>query len=142
MSKKVLVDTNIFLDYYLNRQSGIIPIGEFAFQFVQRTLECEFFIVICVEAFNELLLVLGMNENELWGKVLKPLRVKNKIEVIKPTVEQKVIARRLAAEKKVSFVDAVSYVMAKENSLILVTRDKHFFEELNASEIAFKPEEL
>ena len=142
MSKKVLVDTNIFLDYYLNRSSGVIPIGEFAFQFFQRTLECEFFVVICTETVNELKMVLGVDEKKIWEEVFRPFWIKSKIEVVYPTREQKIIARRLSDEKKVPFVDALFSIIARERGLFLVTRDRHFSEELDFAEFTRTPEEL
>lgn len=39
LMQKVLVDSNIFLDYYLDRQDAMLPLGEFAFQFVEKTLK-------------------------------------------------------------------------------------------------------
>ncbi|MFA6268697.1 MAG: PIN domain-containing protein [archaeon] len=127
MSRRVLVDTNIFLDNLLNRKSSYVPIGEFAFQFFKRTLECEFFVVMCIESFNELKSVLKISEGEMWVEVLSSLKDKNKIEIVKPSLEQKSKASRLSKEKGVSYVDALLFVIAKDNNLLLVTRDNHFF---------------
>ena len=46
MSEKIYVDTNVFLDYCLERKSQYRDFQDYANQLLNRTLSCEFYIVI------------------------------------------------------------------------------------------------
>ncbi|MBI2529690.1 MAG: hypothetical protein HYW05_00920 [Candidatus Diapherotrites archaeon] len=46
MSTRIYVDANVYLDYFGERTDGIRPLGEFAFRIFQRTLKCEFEIIL------------------------------------------------------------------------------------------------
>jgi rRNA-processing protein FCF1 len=46
MNELIYLDTNIYLDYLESREDRLRPLGEFAFRLLQRTLKCEFKIVI------------------------------------------------------------------------------------------------
>lgn len=43
---KIYLDTCIYLDYLMDRKDNLRPLGEFAFQLLKRTFECEFEIII------------------------------------------------------------------------------------------------
>jgi predicted nucleic acid-binding protein len=141
MSKRVLVDTNIFLDYFLNRKSGYLPLGEFAAQFIVRTLHCEFELLLCEEVLGELSRLLNIPESELLVEKFSLLKSRGKIEIIVPSGGMKKEADELKGAKSIPFVDALLAVVAKELSVPVITRDKHFFEVLTFVE-ARRPEEL
>ena len=142
VSKKVLVDTNIFLDYYLNRKSGYLPIGEFAAQFIQRTLKCKYVLLVCNELIEEMSKNLKISEESVWDKVLLDLNNKGKIQFISRTHSQSVEAFKISKLKHVPFYDALFAVMARDMGTIVITRDKHFIEDLYAICKAMAPEEL
>ena len=140
--EKVLVDSNIFLDYYLDRKSGVVPIGEFAFQFMKSTIECNYFLILCEESIWEMAAVLNITEEDVFQKVLSGLIVKRKFELINPSPIQKKEAKNISQKRNVPYVDALFAIVARDLRIIVVTRDKHFFEELGDVVSSVKPEEL
>ncbi len=40
---KIYVDTNIYLDFFLNRKDKLRPLGDFAFELFKRTLAKSYF---------------------------------------------------------------------------------------------------
>ena len=54
MSTRIYVDANVYLDYFEERTNGIRPLNDFAFKIFERTLECEFEIVISDATINEI----------------------------------------------------------------------------------------
>jgi hypothetical protein len=54
MSKRIYVDSNIYIDYFENRSDKLIPWGEFAHKLFQRTFECEFKVIISSFIIKEL----------------------------------------------------------------------------------------
>jgi len=139
--QKVLVDSNIFLDYYLDRRDGMLPLGEFAFQFIKRALECEFFLIVCRECVEEVSFSLGVNEEDVYKKVLKELIEKHKLEVIDPSPKIKETALIASRKRNIPYNDALFAFVSKEIGVAVITRDKHFFE-LKDIATAIKPEEL
>lgn len=105
--QKVLVDSNIFLDYYLGRRGHMLPFGEFAFRFFEKALKCSYFIVVCKATLREVSDRLGISEEAMWEKVLKGLKEKNKIEVIEYSHELVKEAHILCKKKNVAFNDAL-----------------------------------
>jgi len=139
--KKVLVDSNIFLDYYLDRKDNLRPLGKFAFQFFRETARCRYFVLITKDVEREIGSVLGLRKEDVWKKVFDSLRKKRKIEIIgygKDTEERAVL---LAKRENIPKTDALLIEVAKENSLILVSRNFHFNKAKDTIEV-FKPEEL
>tara|TARA_Y100000310_G_C20123847_1_gene552718 strand:+ start:141 stop:398 length:258 start_codon:yes stop_codon:yes gene_type:complete len=52
---KVYCDTNIFLDFFDDRNDHIRPLGEFTFQIFKRAINCEFHIVFSTHVKKELI---------------------------------------------------------------------------------------
>ncbi|MFT4312179.1 MAG: type II toxin-antitoxin system VapC family toxin [Candidatus Woesearchaeota archaeon] len=46
MSQLVYVDTNVYLDYLFNRVDRLRPLGDFAFEFFRKCIQCSYTIVI------------------------------------------------------------------------------------------------
>lgn len=138
---KVFVDTNIFIDYYLDRKDNFLPLGEFAFQFFKRAIECEFFILICDFIVLELCEVLNLDEKELNKILFADLIKKNKITKIDFNEKQYKEAGDLSKSKLIPFSDALFAVLARAHNAILISRDKHYNEVKNIVEVK-KPEEL
>ncbi|HII15600.1 MAG TPA: hypothetical protein HA362_04775, partial [Nanoarchaeota archaeon] len=47
MAKLIYIDTNVYLDLLIGRQSGLMPNSDIARNILNRTLKCEFHIIIC-----------------------------------------------------------------------------------------------
>jgi len=50
----IYCDTNIYIDYFENREDNLRPLGTFAFELLRRTIECEFTIVVSDFVISEL----------------------------------------------------------------------------------------
>jgi predicted nucleic acid-binding protein len=138
---KVLVDSNMFLDYYLNRSDGLIPIGEFAFKFIQEAIGCKYLVIVSSSVIGEVKDKLGFSEFELNEKVFNGLIKRNKLQIIKETTEQVIKARKLSLERNLPVVDCVQAIIAHEENFLIVSRDFHF-NELNDFAETLKPEDL
>jgi predicted nucleic acid-binding protein len=141
MPQRVLVDSNIFLDYYLDRKDAMLPLGEFAFRFIGSALSCNYFLLVCIETIEEISHILKAPVGEVLNLVFKELAEKGKIEIINPSLAVKAKARKIALERNLPFNDALFAVVAAENKVKVVTRDSHFLE-LKDIATAVKPEEL
>lgn len=139
---KAFVDTNIFIDYYFDRGNGIVPFGEFTFQFFKNTVECKYFVLVCPQTIKELCKVLKFSEEEVWSNILQNLKTSNKIELIMPSEEQLKEALRLKDAKHVSLNDALFAILARDNNAILVSRDRHHHETLGELVEVVRPEDL
>ena len=138
MEKKYYIDTSIWIDYYENRRDNLRPLGDWAFELFKK-----------IRASNEIALYSDLvvdellekfTEAEVWqifnilatGGQLKRLAAKN---------EQIREAIAIARELKTPYKDTLHAILARDNSAILVTRDKHFML-LNKITKIRKPEEL
>jgi predicted nucleic acid-binding protein len=122
--KKLYLDTNVFLDYFLDRSGKKIPWNEFAFKLLQRARKCEFEVVVSKALFLELKEVKKMEERvvkeelgQLLGKKLVEQEVREK-EVIE--------AKKIAFENSLPLFDCIHAVISARNGFTLVSRDKHF----------------
>lgn len=140
--ERALVDSNIFLDYYLDRKDSVLPLGEFAFQFIQETIRCKYLVLVCDEVVSELSENTGLTEDNVWELILDGLKQKNKIELVHCSIKEAEDAHRIAKDKNVAFNDALLAILARNNKVMVVTRDNHFFNELSEYCEAIKPEEL
>ena len=139
---KVFGDTHIFVDYYLNRSGGVVPLGEFAFQFFKSAVECKFFVIICQPVIDEICDAISKTEQVVWEMVLCNLRDAKKIELVEFSKEQVKEARILSKERDVPLYDALFAIVARDNDAVLVSRDAHHSERLSDLVNVFKPEEL
>jgi predicted nucleic acid-binding protein len=139
MSQKVIVDTNIFLDNLLNRKSGYLPIGEFAFNFFKSTLECNFEVIIIEDILYEISTVLNIDKQTVLTKILGPLIRKNKIQIYKysKTIFNKAV--NLSTQKNIPKTDALIIEVSKTLSCPIISRNFHF---VDCEANVFCPEEL
>jgi len=139
--KRVLVDSNIFLDYYLDRKDSMLPIGEFAFQFINRAIKCEFTFIVCDLILGELENNLELKGPQILKVIFAELIKKGKLLIIDYRDELAVEAKRISRERKLPLNDCVFALIARENNLLVVSRDKHF-QELKDLVESLKPEDL
>lgn len=135
MKKRFYVDTNIWLDFFENRQSGLLPIGEFAAQFFagcRKTRSSIFYSeVVLLELIN-----FDKNTINLVFENFEDLLIKCDI-----SIEQKIEAKNFAQKFLIPIHDALHFIAARDNNCILITRDVHFDVFFDLIEIK-KPEEV
>lgn len=140
-SEKVLVDTNIFIDYLADRKSGYLPIGEFAATFIKRTISCEFKIIICIDIIRELTKILNVPWQELIENEFQLLHERNKLITYHPEKSIRFEANKISQKENIPYIDVLCTLVARKLDIKIVTRDKHFFYELEHHN-SFLPEEL
>ncbi|MBW2986099.1 PIN domain-containing protein [Candidatus Woesearchaeota archaeon] len=122
----IYIDTNIYLDYFDGRTDRLRPLGEFAYQLLKRTLECEFKIILSSLVLKE---IFYNSYEERINNFLPDFKSKNKI--IKITADAKDIkkTRKICKERKTDFNDTLHAVLAhKINADFFVTRNlKDFY---------------
>jgi predicted nucleic acid-binding protein len=119
--KGFYLDTNIWLDYFENRSSGLIPLGEFAFNFLKKSTESNSELFYSDLVLKELYNTCGKKEIDLkmgfFGKTIKFTSF---------CKEDYLFAKRISSSYKIHFADAIHVAIAPRNNLIIITRDKHF----------------
>lgn len=127
-SQPIYLDSNIFLDFWLDRSENGIPVGDFAHQLLRSAILCRYTIVISESTIFEL------NRNYPGGNIEKKfddLKKLNKIKIERVTEKHLLDAKKLAYRMKVPVHDAVHALICKEQKAVMVTRDAHFFEKLS-----------
>lgn len=119
----------------------MLPLGEFAFQFVKRAVSCEFTFVICDLILNEVASHLKTDKERVLALIFSELTKKQKLQIIDYSDELVLAAKKLARERALPLNDCIFALIAKEEGLIVVSRDKHF-EQLSDIVFCFKPEDL
>ncbi|MFH1588158.1 MAG: type II toxin-antitoxin system VapC family toxin, partial [Candidatus Diapherotrites archaeon] len=119
--KKVLVDTNIFLDYYLLRSDGVIPIGEFAYKFIEEAINCRYFVLITPSVLYELMHKLELNEEQIFSKVFSGLNKKRKIEVVFSLREELTAAKEISKKENIPKSDCLLSLISKRLGVPVVT---------------------
>ena len=128
------------MDHFDARVDHLRPLGEFAFEILRRTYQCEFKITLSSLVIKELL----YND---YGKQIKDLieylKEKDKVIMVEVTDEDIKKARIISQERKTPFNDTLHAVIANRvNAAYLVTRNlKDFYELQDLVKITF-PEEL
>jgi len=138
---KVFVDTNIFLDYYLDRKDNIRPLGEFAFNFINESIKCKYDVLICEISIIELKNYLGLDRKQVFDRILKALIEKDKLTVLDYSENQFKESLHFSKKYGIPKADALFAILARDNNAILLTRDYHF-EIFNKIIKISKPEEL
>jgi predicted nucleic acid-binding protein len=103
MIKYVYLDTNIWLDYCL-RSDAILPVDEFARSILQRSLKCEFTIVVSDIVQKELL-------KQIYHlyQLFEPFELKKKVYYVQTTSADILAAKDIP----VHFPDNVHIAIAK-----------------------------
>lgn len=113
------IDTNIYLDYFEARNDYMRPLGEFAFQVFQRTLSCEFTVILSSLVLDEL----EFNHANL-EDLFEELKEKKKVIFVDYNEEDVRDTKMLLRQRGGSFNDTLHTVIAKRmNAEYLVTRN-------------------
>lgn len=137
---KIYVDTNVYLDYFEGRTDYMRPLGDFAHEVFQRTLSCEFTIILSGLVVKE---ILNNRDEEQMYDLINELKEKNKIIKTKATFEDKEKAGQIVKQKRTSFPDTLHAVIAQRmGAEYLVTRNIQDFVELQEMTKIVLPEHL
>ncbi|MFT4326268.1 MAG: type II toxin-antitoxin system VapC family toxin [Candidatus Woesearchaeota archaeon] len=111
MSEKIYVDTNVWLDYLLQRTSAYEDFQDYALRILQRTLSCEFVIVVSDIVIYEI-------KKYIDTDFLKDFS--HKIEFVKATKEHKEISKNIS----IHFPDNLHVAIAlQEKCMCIITND-------------------
>jgi len=132
---RYLVDTSIWIDLYEDRRGyANEPLGEYALKF--------FFNII---SKKEIIIVTDLLLTELESKYsldqINGMFAPFQTERISSTERERDEAKRIATEMNIPPGDALHAIMARDNTLTLITRDKHF-RQLEGISKHYKPENI
>lgn len=113
---KLYIDTNIYLDYLMNRRDSNKNLGDLAFKIFNRTIRCEFHIIISTHVINEL------RKYNIPDDRIKLLFNFMKHKLIK--TNSKEYEKKAELVKEIHFADALHYVISLDKADLLVTNDK------------------
>jgi len=136
MSKpRIYCDANIYLDLFESRKDHFRDLGEFAYQLLKRTLDCEFDLIVS----DWLLYELGKYvSEEKMTEFFSDYKQKNKIINIKYTGDDMKVAKHISPH----FQDALHQLLAKRGGAkYLVTRNVKDFDYDKELQIVF-PENI
>lgn len=138
MAQRFYFDSAIWRDYYENRSDKFRPLGEWALKLLNNVIENKDHILYSDLVIEEL--KVKYKEEEI-SNILEIIVKRNLLFKVNISGQQAKEAARLCRERKVAFGDALHAILARDNNAVMVTRDKHFLELTDISEIK-KPEEL
>lgn len=135
-SKRIYLDTNIYLDYCEKRSDRIRPLNEFAYLIFKRSLECEFEIVISnfvLEEINK-----NLKNKTVFQILFTDLKKKKKLIYTEEKKEE-----YFKAKKHKNWPDALHAIIAKRTKCdYVITRNINDFLEFSDIINAKLPEEL
>ena len=136
MTSKYYVDTAIWRDLHENRKDKTKNLGELAFKFFKKIRANKEKIVYSDLVVEELSHAYDKQTiNQLFKGVSELLE---KVEINEKQLKEAV---DLSKDLKIPFGDALHSVLARDNDVIMVTRDHHF-RKLKDKITIKKPEEL
>ena len=113
MSESIYLDTNIYLDYFLDRRGS-----ETAYRILKRALDCEFVLVISDWLLVEMGKYAELNETKTWFNTLKK---RNKVLMVSSDEKDLADAKAIDADH---FQDPLHAILAnKAGAKRLVTHD-------------------
>ena len=137
MPEKFYIDTSIWMDLYEDRKGhNNEPLGDFALKLLSMIKANNHKLIITDLLIREL--EMNYSLPEING-MMKPFE--NLIEKIISTKKQRDEARKLSQERNLPPGDVLHAILARDNKLILITRDKHF-NQLKDISLYKKPENL
>ncbi len=136
----IYLDTNIYMDYLENRTDRLRPIGEFAFNLIRKSINCEYKIIIS----SLVILELKFNGyNQKIQELIHGLKMFNKLVYIQEAEEDDKKARQIRREMQTPLNDMKHAVIAhRMKAKFLVTRNIKDFERLHWLVSVIYPENL
>ena len=137
MDNRYYFDTSIWMDVYEDRKGyNNEPLGDYGLKLLALLKAKKFKLIITDLIIKELQNYYSVAEI---NGMMKPFE--EIIEKISGTKKQGDEAIKIANERKLPYGDALHSIIARDNNLILVTRDRHFRDLQDISK-SYKPEEL
>ena len=137
MENKYYLDTSIWIDIYEDRKGyNNEPLGDYGLKLLAMLRIKKFKLILTDLIIKELQNYYSIPEI---NGMIKPFE--EIIEKIIGTKTQGDEAIKIANERKLPYGDVLHSIIARDNNLILVTRDRHF-KELQDISKSYKPEEL
>jgi len=135
--KKFYLDTAIWRDYFEDRNDGLRPLGEFAFQFLKNCDKKGYTVLYSGLVVQELKSAYSKERiTELFSS-FKHFLVKVSI-----SNEQLLEARKISISTDGTHLkDIIHSILAKDNGAVMITRDRHFDVLANIVEVS-KPEDV
>lgn len=120
---KIYVDTNVFISYWFSDFGKIEDFQEYyAENLINKTIKCQFTIVIYGLTLSEMSSVSKLDEREIKNSWLKPLINCKKIEIIEANNKDILIAKKLVKDKRIKHIaDAVHAALALKYNLPIIT---------------------
>ncbi len=138
--KKYFLDTCIWRDFYENRIdfSGK-PLGDLAAALIIKITKTKNTIIFSETLFWELKKDYSLFEVENMLNFLFISGVLKKVEITK---KEYLDAKMLAEKKNIPFVDCLNAIQARNHEAVMISRDKHFFENLSNIVETKRPEDI
>lgn len=122
MTQKYLIDTSIWVDLYEDRRGfKNEPLGDYALNLLIKIKAKDSRVVLTDLLMREL--EVNYSIGEING-MFKPFE--KQVEKIIVTKKQMEEAERIASKRDIPPGDVLHAIIARDNALILITRDKHF----------------
>ena len=138
--KTVYIDTNVYIDYFLNRTDKLRPLGDFAFNLIKKIVIEEYKLIIS----DLVILELEHNGFEKQVKILlEKLKENNNLTFVTSIEEDNVKTNKIVKERKTSFNDTKHAIISnRAKADYFVTRNIRDFENLNDLVNPVYPESL
>lgn len=122
MTKKYLIDTSIWLDFFENRNEPNVPKGKWAHKLLDKIIMNNDEIIYSDVVLLELRLAgYAPHETELMFQKIKPLLL-----FVEATEKQLRKAKDISSKRNIPKGDALHALIARDNKATLITLDKHF----------------
>lgn len=124
----IYIDTNCYIDHFEGRVDKLRPLGEFAYNLIRKSIECEYKIIISNLVIDEL-------EFNGYGdkiqELIRDLKALQKVITIEVTAEDEAKTLKIRKERNTAFNDTKHAVVAnRAKAKFLVTRNTKDYEEL------------
>ncbi|MBI2129603.1 PIN domain-containing protein [Candidatus Woesearchaeota archaeon] len=127
-NEPIYLDTNIYIDHFESRIDRLRPLGEFAYNLLRKSMECEYRIIISNLVIDELEFA-GFKEKI--RELIQDLMALDKVIAVEVTAEDEEKTRKIRKERNTTFNDTKHAVIANRvNVKFFVTRNMEDFVEL------------
>ena len=132
---RYLIDTSIWIDLYEDRKGyNNEPLGEYALKFFYKVMSNKDIVIITELLIKELSTFYSISEID---SMIKPF----KKETIRISKSQIMESNEIARQRNIPSGDALYTIIARDNNLMFITRDRHFKRLRDISE-HYKPEDI
>jgi predicted nucleic acid-binding protein len=134
-----LVDTCIWRDFYEDRFSSDMPIGRYATEFFMKVLKRKDKILFSRGLLKELSKDYSEMDIDDMLRIFMYCDILVRIDI---TVDDMSEAESLSDKRNLPLIDCLNAVQARNHDAVLVTRDMHYFKELDDIMSPVRPEDV